>query len=141
MGRKSLIKKIVTCLLASSVVFGCMNVALAADQTTNQSPAAASAHNANISYSDDNIVITNDDNVYIVSPSGAQMINNVEINVGSLYASNNRFAEKNINKVHDDSKVIVETNVEKLAELMNLGNVTTNKATFEGDRVFLNVNR
>lgn len=140
MGRKSLIKKVVTCLLASSVVFGCMNVALAADRTTNQSP-AASASDVNISYSGDNIVIKQDDNVYIVNPSGAQMINDVQVNVGSLYVSNNRFPEKSVNKFNNDSKEIIETNVEKFAELMNLGNVTTNQATFEGNRVFLNVNR
>lgn len=75
-------------------------------------------------------------NIFIVNPAGVQIGNSAQINVGSLYVSN-----QNLDTV-DWSSISANTDVNTFlnkydthtnAELMSLGNINATEVTFEGD--------
>ena len=74
-------------------------------------------------------------NIYIVNPAGVQIGNSAQINVGSLYVSNNEMNDDNFNHFMnnaDPNNIINYALQGKSTEaaLMSLGNIN---ATFEGD--------
>lgn len=80
-------------------------------------------------------------NIYIVNPAGVQIGNSAQINVGSLYVSNNLNNDKLKN-------TFGETTINKLpkstvsgGELMSLGNINATNVTFDGNRIVLDVDR
>lgn len=80
-------------------------------------------------------------NIYIVNPAGVQIGNSAQINVGSLYVSNNL----NNDKLLD---TFVETTINNLpkstvsgGELMSLGNINATNVTFDGNRIVLDIDR
>lgn len=80
-------------------------------------------------------------NIYIVNPAGVQIGNSAQINVGSLYVSNNL----NNNKLKD---TFGDTTINSLpeskvsgGELMSLGNINATNVTFDGNRIVLDVDR
>lgn len=80
-------------------------------------------------------------NIYIVNPAGVQIGNSAQINVGSLYVSNNLNNDKLKN-------TFGETTINKLpkstvsgGELMSLGNINATDVTFDGNRIVLDVDR
>ena len=84
---------------------------------------------------------TNNGNIYIVNPAGVQIGNSAQINVGSLYVSNNLNNDKLKN-------TFGETTINKLpkstvsgGELMSLGNINATDVTFDGNRIVLDVDR
>lgn len=86
----------------------------------------------------------NNGHIYIVNPSGVQIGNSAQINVGSLYVSNayldedrlTKFDGENIDTLKDDTSKISN------AELMSLGNINAPKVTFEGDgRIIIDTDR
>lgn len=80
-------------------------------------------------------------NIYIVNPAGVQIGNSAQINVGSLYVSNNLNNDKLKN-------TFGETTINKLpkstvsgGELMSLGNINATNVIFDGNRIVLDVDR
>ena len=80
-------------------------------------------------------------NIYIVNPAGVQIGNSAQINVGSLYVSNNLNNDKLKN-------TFGETTINKLpkstvsgGELMSLGNINATNVTFDGNRIVLDIDR
>lgn len=80
-------------------------------------------------------------NIFIVNPAGVEIGNSAQINVGSLYVSNNlnnqalkdTFGEANITG-------LPKTTVSN-GELMSLGNINATNVTFDGDRIVLDTER
>ena len=73
-------------------------------------------------------------NIYIVNPSGVQIGNSAQINVGSLYVSTKYLDESKFNKFNGNLSVLFDTTkTPSNAELMSLGNINATKVTFEGD--------
>ncbi len=79
-------------------------------------------------------------NIFIVNPSGVQIGNSAQINVGSLYVSNKKLNENDLGKFDGTLNNIGVTGTNN-AELMSLGNINANKVTFEGDRIVLDTDR
>lgn len=80
----------------------------------------------------------NNGNIFIVNPAGVQIGNSAQINVGSLYVSNNEMNDDNFNHFMnnaDPNKIINYALQGKSTEaaLMSLGNINANHVTFEGD--------
>ena len=81
-------------------------------------------------------------NIYLVNPNGVQIGNSAQINVGSLYVSNRKLSEENLNTLKnswDGTENIGGTVT--TAELMSLGHITANTVTFDGDRVVIDGDR
>lgn len=88
----------------------------------------------------------NNGNIYIVNPSGVEIGNSAQINVGSLYVSN-----RNLDNVIDglnpekgtnpDISKIMGSGVTTDAALMSLGNINADKVTFDGDRIVIDTER
>lgn len=84
----------------------------------------------------------NNGNIYIVNPSGVEIGNSAQINVGSLYVSNkyldenkfNEFNGSNLSNLYDASQT-------SDAVLMSLGNVNANSVTFDGNRIVIDTER
>lgn len=81
-------------------------------------------------------------NIYIVNPAGVQIGNSAQINVGSLYVSNNLnndklniFEQENINTLKSNQPSVSG------GELMSLGNINATNVTFDGNRIVLDVDR
>ena len=76
-------------------------------------------------------------NVFLVNTAGALISKSAEINVGSLYVSNQKL--ENLNTINGESSIndFVATGTVTSAELMNLGHIKANHVTFVGDRVVL----
>lgn len=76
----------------------------------------------------------NNGNIFIVNPAGVQIGNSAQINVGSLYVSNNYLNENELGdfagKITPD---MINTGKDADAVLMSLGNINASKVTFEGD--------
>ena len=77
-------------------------------------------------------------NIFIVNPAGVQIGNSAQINVGSLYVSNNEMNDDNFNHFMnnaDPNNIINYALQGKSTEaaLMSLGNINANHVTFEGD--------
>lgn len=76
----------------------------------------------------------NNGNIYIVNPSGVQIGNSAQINVGSLYVSTKYLDESKFNKFNGNLSALFDTTkTPSNAELMSLGNINATKVTFEGD--------
>lgn len=77
-------------------------------------------------------------NIFIVNPAGVQIGNSAQINVGSLYVSNNEMNDADFNHFMnnaDPNNIINYALKGKSTEaaLMSLGNINANHVTFEGD--------
>ncbi len=83
----------------------------------------------------------NNGNIYIVNPSGVQIGNSAQINVGSLYVSNKYLDESKLGNFKGSINELVDNSKPSNAELMSLGNINANNVTFDGDRIVLDVDR
>lgn len=84
----------------------------------------------------------NNGNIYLVNPNGVQIGNSAQINVGSLYVSNRKLNEDNLNKLTSwDGTAENIGGTVTTAELMSLGNIQANTVTFDGDRVVIDGDR
>ena len=79
-------------------------------------------------------------NIYIVNPAGVQIGNSAQINVGSLYVSNNLNNDKLKNTFKDTINSLPESKVSG-GELMSLGNINATNVIFDGNRIVLDVDR
>lgn len=81
-------------------------------------------------------------NIYIVNPAGVQIGNSAQINVGSLYVSNNLNNDK-LNIFGQDNINTLKSNQPSVSggELMSLGNINATDVTFDGNRIVLDVDR
>lgn len=82
-------------------------------------------------------------NIYIVNPSGVEISNSAQINVGSLYVSN-RNLDDIIYKgmpIPSEMKEFVRNGQSTDAVLMSLGNVNANNVTFDGNRIVIDTER
>ncbi|MBE5061270.1 filamentous hemagglutinin N-terminal domain-containing protein [Megamonas funiformis] len=81
-------------------------------------------------------------NIYIVNPAGVQIGNSAQINVGSLYVSNNLNNDK-LNIFGQDNINTLKSNQPSVSggELMSLGNINATNVTFDGNRIVLDVDR
>ena len=89
-------------------------------------------------------------NIFIANPSGVQIGNSAQINVGSLYATTKDFTNdlEAIAKMNDgdDIRNYLSTHgtiTNPAAELMSLGSIisTENKVTFDGGRIIIDADR
>ena len=88
-------------------------------------------------------------NIFIANPSGVQIGNSAQINVGSLYATTKDFTNdlEAIAKMNDgdDIRNYLSTNgtiTNPAAELMSLGSITSaTNVTFDGGRIVLDTDR
>ena len=85
-------------------------------------------------------------NIYIVNPSGVQIGNSAQINVGSLYVSNAKLGDdllKSIDQTTDINQFMkVYQDLRTDAELMSLGNINATNITFEGNgRIVIDTER
>ena len=83
----------------------------------------------------------NNGHIYVVNPNGVQIGKSAQINVGSLYVSN-----QNLDKVDFNNKTVqnIINNQNALrtnAELMSLGNINATSVKFVGNRVVLDTDR
>ena len=85
----------------------------------------------------------NNGNIYIVNPSGVQIGNSAQINVGSLYVSTKYLDENKFGDFKGESlSDLYATSQPFNAELMSLGNINATKVTFEGDgRIVIDTER
>lgn len=75
-------------------------------------------------------------NIYIVNPSGVQIGNSAQINVGSLYVSTKYLDESKFGQFKGGNLSALYDTTSKTpsnAELMSLGNINATNVTFEGD--------
>ena len=81
-------------------------------------------------------------NIYIVNPAGVQIGNSAQINVGSLYVSNNLNNDK-LNIFEQNNISTLKSNQPSVSggELMSLGNINATNVTFDGNRIVLDVDR
>lgn len=76
----------------------------------------------------------NNGNIFIVNPAGVQIGNSAQINVGSLYVSNKYLNEDKLGSFAGAiTQEMIDTGKTPDAALMSLGNINSNKVTFEGD--------
>lgn len=82
-------------------------------------------------------------NIYIVNPSGVQIGNSAQINVGSLYVSNKYLNENQLaNFSGTITPEMIDASKPADAELMGLGNINATNVTFEGDgRIVIDTER
>lgn len=86
-------------------------------------------------------------NIFVVNPAGVQIGNSAQINVGSLYVSNNEMNDDNFNhfmNLANPNNIINYALQGKSTEaaLMSLGNINANHVTFEGDgRIVIDTER
>ena len=81
-------------------------------------------------------------NIYIVNPSGVQIGNSAQINVGSLYVSNVYLDESKFSNFNGNINNLKDKIKTSNAELMSLGNINAPKVTFEGDgRIIIDTDR
>lgn len=76
-------------------------------------------------------------NIYIVNPSGVQIGNSAQINVGSLYVSNAKLGDDLLNSIAQTTDINQfmkkHQDLRTDAELMSLGNINATNVTFEGN--------
>ena len=80
-------------------------------------------------------------NIYIVNPAGVQIGNSAQINVGSLYVSNNLNNDKLKNTFGKTTIDNLPKSTVSGGELMSLGNINATNVTFDGNRIVLDVDR
>lgn len=86
----------------------------------------------------------NNGNVFIVNPAGVTIGKSAQINVGSLYVSNQKLGKSEFNKFNQNGNLdSLGNNTITAGELMHLGyiNAAKGKVTFVGDRIVLDANR
>lgn len=86
----------------------------------------------------------NNGNVFIVNPAGVTIGKSAQINVGSLYVSNQNLGKEEFNKFNQNGNLdSLGNNNITAGELMHLGyiNAAQGKVTFVGDRIVLDANR
>ena len=80
--------------------------------------------------------------VYLVNPNGVQIGNSAEINVGSLYVSNKKLDDTQLEALGQGDMAAKLSQVAITnAELMSLGYIDAKKVTFDGDRVVIDMDR
>lgn len=82
-------------------------------------------------------------NIYIVNPSGVEIGNSAQINVGSLYVSNknlDNFIKENMT-APKDMAAFIQQGTTTDAVLMSLGNVNADHVTFDGNRIVIDTER
>ncbi len=80
--------------------------------------------------------------IYIVNPSGVQIGDSAQINVGSLYVSNKKLNESSLGSFAGENiSSLVDKTAPDNAELMSLGNINANKVIFDGSRVVIDLDR
>ncbi len=87
-----------------------------------------------------------DGNIYLVNPNGVQIGNSAEINVGSLYVSNKKLNDTQLNQLGQGNTDTINTTLKSIstttnAELMSLGYIDATKVTFDGNRIVIDVDR
>lgn len=88
----------------------------------------------------------NNGNIYIVNPSGVEIGNSAQINVGSLYVSNKNLADEVLDGVTKQTNItnLIQTKgtvTNPDAVLMSLGNINANNVTFDGNRIVIDTER
>lgn len=83
-----------------------------------------------------------DGNIYIVNPSGVTIGNSAQINVGSLYVSNQTIDDEGLKSAQNNiSDYLATNNKVTAAELMVLGHIDAPTVTFKGERVVIDMDR
>ena len=93
-------------------------------------------NSGNVSQIYGTINANNNGNIFIVNTAGVQIGPSAQINVGSLYVSNKNLDNVDweaINNVNPDINSIMGQGTTGDAALMSLGNINSNKVTFEGN--------
>lgn len=83
-------------------------------------------------------------NIYLVNPSGVQIGNSAQINVGSLYVSNKSMTNADLNAFYNNAANpnYALGGTVTTAELMSLGHIeASSKVTFDGDRIIIDMDR
>lgn len=81
-------------------------------------------------------------NIYLVNPSGVQIGNSAQINVGSLYVSNAYLDETKFNQWSGTGiQGIKDTEKTSTAELMSLGHINAPNVVFNGSRIIIDMDR
>ena len=80
-------------------------------------------------------------NIYLVNPSGVQIGNSAEINVGTLHVANKTLDFNGWNQNDSIAEKLAQVTTYGNAELMSLGYINANKVTFEGNRVVIDADR
>lgn len=86
----------------------------------------------------------NSGNIYVVNPNGVQIGKSAQINVGSLYISNQRLDDTAFNNFSGEKGSINKAfnNAQRTnAELMSLGNINATNVKFIGNRVVIDTDR
>lgn len=88
----------------------------------------------------------NNGNIYIVNPSGVEIGNSAQINVGSLYVSNKNLADEVLEGVTKQTNItnLIQTKgtvTNPDAVLMSLGNINATNVTFDGGRIVIDTER
>lgn len=82
-----------------------------------------------------------DGNVFVVNTAGAIIGKSAQINVGSLYVSNKKMNDGELEAFYNGGDNPTINGFVTGAEIMSLGNINANKVTFDGDRIVLDINR
>lgn len=85
----------------------------------------------------------NDGNVFLVNPAGVTFGKSAQINVGSLYVSNQKLNDTILSGFNGDVNALKYSGEIGAGELMNLGyiNAAQGRVTFVGDRIVLDADR
>lgn len=81
----------------------------------------------------------NNGNIFIVNPAGITIGKSAQINVGSLYVSNQKLKDTELENFAGNIDNLVDSTQTSSAQLMSLGNINANNVTFVGDRIVLDV--
>lgn len=85
----------------------------------------------------------NDGNVFLVNPAGVTFGKSAQINVGSLYVSNQILGEPDLRSFNGNADTLKNSGSIGAGELMNLGyiNAAQGRVTFVGNRIVLDADR
>ena len=80
-------------------------------------------------------------NVFIANTAGTIVGKSASINVGSLYVSNKKMSDENLNAFYNGGNNPTIQGQLTNAQIMNLGHIEANKISFEGDRIVLDIDK
>ena len=80
-------------------------------------------------------------NVFIANTAGTIVGKSASINVGSLYVSNKKMSDENLNAFYNGGNNPTIQGQLTNAQIMNLGHIEANKINFEGDRIVLDIDK
>lgn len=80
-------------------------------------------------------------NVYLINPAGVFIGKSAQIEVGSLYVSNQKMTDGQLNNFYNGGKTPTVNGAATAAELMSLGHIHASNVTFKGDRVVIDMDR